>query len=95
MAYCQDDWASWLPLAEFAANNHNLSPNSISPFAANYRFNPRFTTAPPISANSSTPNSRAQLQIANNFANTMSAIDAYLHKEMTAAQQYYEEQANT
>lgn len=82
-------------MAEFAANNHDSTSNSISSFAANYGFNPRFTTAPPVTTDSSSPNSRAQLEIANDFADTMTHIDAYLHEEMTAAQQYYEEQANT
>lgn len=95
VSYRQDDWATWLPVAEFSANNHDSSPNSISPFAANYGFNSRFTIAPPVTTDRSTPNSRAQLEVAINFVDTMAQIDAYLHKELTAAQHYYEEQANT
>lgn len=95
VAYRQDDWSKWLPLVEFTANNHDSSPTSISPFVANYGFNPRFTMAPSVTTDSSTPNSRAQLKVANQFADTMMQISTYLHEEITAAQQYYEEQANT
>lgn len=91
MSYQQDNWATWLPVAKFSANNHNSAPNSVLPFTANYGFNCRFTIASLVTSNCSTPNSRAQLKIANNFVDTMVQIDAYLHKEMTAAQYYYKE----
>ena len=46
----QDDWASLLPLAEFAYNN-SCHPNSkVSPFFACYGFHPRLTCEPPDSA---------------------------------------------
>lgn len=59
VAYQQDNWSTWLPMAEFTANNHNSAATSISPFAANYGFNPQSTTALPVTTNLSTPNSRA------------------------------------
>jgi transposase InsO family protein len=39
--YLQDDWAEWLPLAEFAANNQGSETTGSSPFFANKRFDPR------------------------------------------------------
>lgn len=39
--YQQDDWAQYLPLAEFAANNHVSETTTVSPFFANYGFDPR------------------------------------------------------
>ena len=39
--YQQDDWASLLPLAEFAYNNSVHSTTKSSPFFANYGYHPR------------------------------------------------------
>ena len=33
--YQQDDWSLWLPMAEFAANNHASETTGVSPFFAN------------------------------------------------------------
>lgn len=44
--YCdfhQDDWHDLLPLAEFVYNNAKNSSTGISPFYANYGYNPRAT----------------------------------------------------
>jgi transposase InsO family protein len=40
--YQQDDWPSLLPFAEFAHNNSSHSSTLLSPFFANYGYNPRF-----------------------------------------------------
>jgi hypothetical protein len=39
--YQQDDWFDILPLAEFTYNNAQHSSTQVSPFFANYGFNPR------------------------------------------------------
>jgi hypothetical protein len=39
--YDQDDWYQLLPLAEYAYNNSVTSATNMSPFFANYGFNPR------------------------------------------------------
>ncbi len=32
VSHCQDDWADWLPLVEFAYNNHVHSATCCTPF---------------------------------------------------------------
>jgi len=44
-AYCnyqQDDWERLLPIAEFCYNNTQTGTTKITPFFANYRYQPRF-----------------------------------------------------
>ena len=47
VAFTQDDWVDWLPLAEFAMNNQISETTGISPFFANYGFNPHMGIEPP------------------------------------------------
>ena len=42
--YLQDDRSAWLPLAEFAANNHSSEATNLSPFFALHGYHPRATT---------------------------------------------------
>src|SRR5437879_3088480 len=44
--FAQNDWAKWLPIAEFAINNHENKSTGISPFFANYGWNPRLGLEP-------------------------------------------------
>jgi hypothetical protein len=46
--YQQDDWVQFLPMAEFATNNHVSETTGISPFFANYRLNPKIDFKPDI-----------------------------------------------
>jgi hypothetical protein len=41
--YQQNNWTSWLPLAEFVSNNHASETTGCSPFYRNYRFHARMT----------------------------------------------------
>ncbi|KAE8210910.1 hypothetical protein CF327_g5276 [Tilletia walkeri] len=43
ISYHQDDWAAWLPLAEFALNNARSAPSEQSPFFITRGFHPTFT----------------------------------------------------
>ena len=45
--YMQDDWAQWLPRAEFAANNVDSISILCSPLLANFRQHPRMGFEPP------------------------------------------------
>ena len=42
----QDNWVQWLPLAEFAMNNVPSETTGVSPFFANYGFNPQLGAEP-------------------------------------------------
>jgi transposase InsO family protein len=41
VSYLQEDWADWLPLAEFAANNQASEATGVSPFFGMYGMDPR------------------------------------------------------
>ncbi|MBW0467370.1 hypothetical protein O181_007085 [Austropuccinia psidii MF-1] len=42
VSYHQDDWHTWLPLAEFSYNNSDHSPTKPSPFFTFYGKDPQF-----------------------------------------------------
>ncbi|MBW0576346.1 hypothetical protein O181_116061 [Austropuccinia psidii MF-1] len=42
VSYHQDDWNTWLPLAEFAYNNSDYSSTKRSPFFTVYERDPQF-----------------------------------------------------
>ena len=46
MNFHQNDWVQWLALAEFAMNNVISETTGVSPFFANYGFNPRLGVEP-------------------------------------------------
>lgn len=88
VAYLQDDWAEWLPLAEFAANSTRSEATKVSPFFANYGFHPRMGFEPVQPVN------RPAARDAKEFAQRMQNIIDYVRSEILAAQARYEEQAN-
>ncbi|MBW0536276.1 hypothetical protein O181_075991 [Austropuccinia psidii MF-1] len=45
VSYHQDDWNTWLPLAEFAYNNSYHSSTKQSPFSTVYGRDPQFDSA--------------------------------------------------
>ncbi|WAR62559.1 hypothetical protein PtB15_15B145 [Puccinia triticina] len=46
VSYRQDDWAPLLATAEFAYNNNDHTSTGVSPFKANYGFNPLYSGIP-------------------------------------------------
>ncbi|SJL08909.1 uncharacterized protein ARMOST_12283 [Armillaria ostoyae] len=72
--YHQNDWADWLPLAEFAHNNRAHSATGKSPFMILYRRNPRIIPDSPRTPNSKVP-------AASDFSKAM----AQIHKETETA----------
>lgn len=95
-AYCnylQTDWAVWLPLAEFATNNHVSDTTGLSPFFSVYGYNPRFDLGPVESSGSTSVDGAAR--DADSFASHMENIFSYLRSQMTYAQALYTETANS
>ena len=44
VSYLQDVWSTWLPLAEFSANNNKSDATNLSPFFTLHGYHPRATT---------------------------------------------------
>lgn len=88
VSHQQDDWVDWLPLAEFTANNAVSETTQVSPFVANYGYNPRFTET------LSLPSYYGQPQDTNALATRMSELHDSLKAEMEYAQARQEENTN-
>jgi len=86
--YQQDDWHQWLALAEFATNNHVSETTGVSPFFANYGFDPRLELD-----NDDPPQGQPDID-AQGLIQTMEDIFDHLRVEMARAQQIYAESAD-
>ncbi|TKA73877.1 hypothetical protein B0A49_11860, partial [Cryomyces minteri] len=96
VSYLQDDWVDWLPMAEFTANNAPSATTQVSPFYANYGFDPRMGFEPPQAQPENVSRHRQiQHQAAEEFATRMEAIRDCLRTEMQYAQSVYEDRANS
>lgn len=95
MNFHQDNWVQWLPLAEFAANNVISETTGVSPFFANYGFNPRLGTEPtkPCPPNLSQAQKR-QFYRANVVADRFERIITQLKALARQSAARYEEYAN-
>jgi hypothetical protein len=93
--FLQDDWLDWLPLAEFACNNHVSETTGISPFFANYGYHPRLGVEPshPCPPTLSTT-ARAEHFNANSIADRFQKIHEFLRQEIALAQDRQEAYAN-
>jgi hypothetical protein len=87
--YLQDDWADWLPVAEFATNNQASETTYISPFFANKGFDPRcqFDLTP---ATTNDVNDRHGLTTSK----TLSEIHSHLYVEINTANHRYQDNAD-
>jgi hypothetical protein len=87
--YLQDDWSAWLPLAEFAANNHSSEATGLSPFFALHGYHPRVTTnlTPTTEPTPGDPDALAA-------ATALQEIHDHLRAEMTRAQAIQTEGGN-
>jgi hypothetical protein len=88
--YLQNDWSHWLPLAEFAANNHVSETTGVSPFFAMYGRDPRTNFQQQLCDN---PEKIDQIT-ADSIANTMQDIYEHVKLEMGRAQERQQEQAD-
>ena len=91
--HLQDDWATWLPAAQFAINNHVSETTKVTPFFALYGTHPRMGVEP-AKYTAVTAKQLQDVKSANDFADRMEALHQYLREQMTFAQARYEEQAN-
>lgn len=93
--WAQDDWADWLPLAEFAGNNTVSETTGVSPFFANYGFHPRMGVEPAQPCPPTlTDAQRREFFKASEIANRFQAILEKVTALAKQAQDRYEEGAN-
>jgi hypothetical protein len=97
-AFCsfyQNDWADWLPLGEFASNNQVSETTGVSPFFANYGWNPSMgtePTGPPTAAD--TPAQQKEFHNATTVADRVQAVTEHVKSLAEASRRRYEEAAN-
>ena len=93
--YMQDDWAKWIPGAEFTANNAPSAITLASSFLANSGQNPhlRFKPSEPL-ATDLTAQQQIKLLDIKNFTKKMKDLTEHLRVEMLIAQAVYEFSAN-
>jgi hypothetical protein len=84
-----DDWATWLPVAEFAYNNHVHSSTQQTPFFSNYGFHP---TAPSSLIRSSA-DTAADSEAAT-YLDNLREIQQTISHELELAKSRQAEQAN-
>lgn len=88
-SYDQDDWAQWLPMAEFAYNNAEHATTGMSPFFANYGYNPTFEvseTPPDVSGVSK--------ESLEDFVKQIHQAQQDAKEAMAASQATYKDQAD-
>uniref|UniRef100_A0A803T7I9 Gypsy retrotransposon integrase-like protein 1 n=1 Tax=Anolis carolinensis TaxID=28377 RepID=A0A803T7I9_ANOCA len=83
--YQQDNWASLLPLSEFAYNNGVQASTKETPFFANYGFHPRFF--PPVIETSEVPAAEDWLQ-------ELTAVQQLLLQQLEQAKEDYKRHAD-
>jgi transposase InsO family protein len=88
--YQQDNWTSWLPIAEFATNNHTSETTGCSPSFGNYGFDPRMT----FSQHPVQENNDIREVNANTLPQKMKEIFEQMRTEMARAQSIQTEQAD-
>ena len=83
--YQQDDWTTYLPLAEFAYNNTLHASTQKTPFFSNYGYHPKLDLL-----SSSTNNNSA----AKGFMTQLSELQTTLTLQLQTAQESYKEAAD-
>ena len=88
-AYCgylQDDWVDWLPIAQFALNNHVNASTGMSPFYANYGRHPRMSFLQDLPQSAATSAQRHLMDDADTFAKHMEEVLVQMQASATLAQ---------
>src|SRR5258705_194791 len=81
MNYQQDDWATLLPMAEFAYNNATNVTTGVSPFFTNKGYHPEFTVDPQAETSSAE---------AEAFVADLECIQVELKENIAQAQERYQ-----
>jgi transposase InsO family protein len=87
--YLQDDWSEWLPLAEFASNNHTSETTATSPFFANLGYDSCWQFDLTAAAHHQPDD-----QGARSAVEALSEIHGHLRAEMHRAQLRHQESAD-
>jgi hypothetical protein len=85
--YQQDDWFQLLPLAEFSYNNAQHASTLMSPFFANYGFNPRCSIQVAVQTNEQVPQNPAAEELIARYK----AVHQQVKENLAAAQAKYKE----
>jgi hypothetical protein len=91
--YQQDDWVSWLPTAQFKANNTTSESTQVSPFLANSGQHLQMGFEPP-SDTLQPPHQRLQVGDVNKIVNKLRDLSKYIQEELLWAQASQQEYAN-
>ena len=91
--YMQDDWAKWIPMAEFSDNNNISASTTVTPFYLNKGFNPRMSFSPDTSTYETT-RERLQAMTANDIADRMQEILEYARANLDRSQERMRKQAD-
>jgi transposase InsO family protein len=92
--YLQNDWVNWLPMAEFAINNHQSETTKVTPFYAVYGQHPRMGHEPPQATRRLPAPQQLDVAKADQFADAMKELTNLLHDELKLAQADYANQAD-
>ena len=86
--YLQDDWVEWLPQAEFAANAAASATTTVTPFFANYGYEPRMSFDTNLTnQQGDTARERVELTKANELTIKMKSVWDWTGKQMQKAQE--------
>ena len=93
--YMQDDWAKWIPGAEFVTNNAPSAITLALPFLVNFSQNPHLRFKPSESlVTDLTAQQQIKLLDIENFTKKMKDLTEHLRVEMLIAQAVYEFSVN-
>ena len=89
----QDDWDTWLPMAEFADNNADSAATTLSSFFMNHGFHPQMSFGPDSTSYEATQQ-RLQAWSAEELTAKMNEILAFAKQHLAEAQKAMLRQTN-
>ena len=93
--FLQNDWASWLPSAEFVINNHASETTQRTPFLINSGQHPKMGLEPdPFVSKHMDLQKKKDKVLVNDFVEKMTTINEVFKKQIVFVQTSYENFAN-